>query len=194
MNNTPEISIVIPVFNEEDCLTNLIYRLLAVMQETGRDYELIFVNDGSTDRTSELLNAFYEDHPDKVTLIEFNGNYGQYTAICAGFEQVRGIKVVTLDADLQNPPEEIPKLLQKMDEGHDYVGGIRCKRKDNLMRRWCSKAINSIREKTTQIKITDQGCMMRAYSRSIVDAIAQAQEKSVFISALAYKYASNPAE
>jgi len=194
MNNTPEISVVVPVYNEEACLSKLFYRLVAVMENIERNYELIFVNDGSIDGTDKLLSEFHDDHPDKVTVVELNGNYGQYTAICAGFERVRGTIVVTLDADLQNPPEEIPKLLKKMEEGHDYVGGVRLKRKDSFMRRWCSKIINGIRKKTTGINITDQGCMLRAYSRSIVDAVAQAEEKSVFVSALAYKFAAAPGE
>ena len=194
MNNSPEISVVVPVYNEEACLSNLFYRLVAVMENTERTYELIFVNDGSIDGTGKLLSDFHDDHPDKVTIVEFNGNYGQFTAICAGFERVRGMIVVTLDADLQNPPEEIPKLLKKMEEGYDYVGGVRKKRRDSFMRRWCSKIVNGIREKTTGIHITDQGCMLRAYSRPIVDAVARAEEKSVFISALAYKYASAPGE
>ncbi|MDA0348883.1 MAG: glycosyltransferase [Verrucomicrobia bacterium] len=193
-HQSPEISVVIPVFNEEDCLPKLFYRLLAVLETLGRSYEVIFVDDGSTDDSLDLLEAFCEDYHGKVRLVEFNGNYGQFNAICAGFEFARGKIAVTLDADLQNPPEEIPKLLELMDRGHDYVGGIRSNRKDSWMRRWSSRLNNYIREKITNIRITDQGCMLRAYSGSIIKAVVRSRERSVFVSALAYKFASNPAE
>ena len=124
----------------------------------------------------------------------FNGNFGQHMAIMAGFEYVRGQRVVTLDADLQNPPEEIAKLLARMDEGHDYVGSIRRKRRDAAWRRWASRAMNRLRERITRIRMTDQGCMLRAYDRPIVDAIRASREVSTFIPALAYSFAHNPAE
>ncbi len=124
----------------------------------------------------------------------FNGNFGQHRAILAGFEHARGERVVTLDADLQNPPEEIGKFMAKMDEGHDYVGSIREKRQDSMFRTYASRMINRVREKTTSIKMTDQGCMLRAYSRRIVDAINQCQEMNTFIPALAYTYSQHPTE
>ena len=124
----------------------------------------------------------------------FNGNFGQHMAIMAGFEHSRGQRVVTLDADLQNPPEEINHLLQKMDQGFDYVGSIRSCRNDVWWRRIASRAMNYFREKITSIKMTDQGCMLRAYSRDIVDAINSCQEVNTFIPALAYTFARNPAE
>jgi undecaprenyl-phosphate 4-deoxy-4-formamido-L-arabinose transferase len=127
-------------------------------------------------------------------VILFNGNFGQHMAIMAGFEYVRGQRVVTLDADLQNPPEEIGKLLARMDEGHDYVGSIRRMRQDAAWRRWASKAMNRLRERITRIRMTDQGCMLRAYDRPIVDAIRASREVSTFIPALAYSFAHNPAE
>jgi undecaprenyl-phosphate 4-deoxy-4-formamido-L-arabinose transferase len=115
-------------------------------------------------------------------------------AIMAGFERCRGERVVTLDADLQNPPEEIGKLLAKMDEGHDYVGGVRSERHDNAFRRFGSRAMNRLRERITRIRMTDQGCMLRAYSRDIVEAINSCREVSTFIPALAYTFAHSPAE
>jgi len=127
-------------------------------------------------------------------VILFNGNFGQHMAIMAGFERVRGERVVTLDADLQNPPEEIAKLIAKMDEGHDYVGSIRRMRQDAAWRRWASKAMNRMRERITHIRMTDQGCMLRAYDRPIVDAIRASREVSTYIPALAYSFAQNPAE
>jgi undecaprenyl-phosphate 4-deoxy-4-formamido-L-arabinose transferase len=101
---------------------------------------------------------------------------------------------VTLDADLQNPPEEIGKLLAKMDEGHDYVGSIRKLRQDAAWRRWASRAMNRLRERLTHIRMTDQGCMLRAYDRPIVEAIRASREVSTYIPALAYSYAHNPTE
>ena len=105
-------------------------------------------------------------------VVLFNANYGQHMAIIAGFERCRGERIVTLDADLQNPPEEIGKLLAAMDAGHDYVGGVRRTREDSWWRRLASRAMNRLRERITRIRMTDQGCMLRAYSRDIVDAIA----------------------
>lgn len=124
----------------------------------------------------------------------FNGNFGQHMAIMAGFAQVRGRRVVTLDADLQNPPEEIARLLERMDAGHDYVGTIRRDRQDSFFRRVASRAMNRVRERITRIHMTDQGCMMRAYSREIVDAMGSSREVNTFIPALAYTFAANPTE
>jgi undecaprenyl-phosphate 4-deoxy-4-formamido-L-arabinose transferase len=115
-------------------------------------------------------------------------------AIMAGFERVRGERIVTLDADLQNPPEEIGKLLAAMDRGHDYVGGVRTRREDSLWRRVASRAMNRLRERITRIRMTDQGCMLRAYSREIVAAVAASREVATYIPALAYTFAANPAE
>jgi len=127
-------------------------------------------------------------------VIDFNANYGQHMAIMAAFERVRGEVVVTLDADLQNPPEEIPKLLEKIDAGHDFVGGYRLERQDSLFRTYASQLINYVREKTTHIQMTDQGCMLRAYRREIVEAIVRSGAINTFIPALAYSFSGNPAE
>ncbi len=129
-----------------------------------------------------------------VSVILFNGNFGQHRAILAGFAHVRGQRVMTLDADLQNPPEEAGKLLAKMDEGYDYVGSIREKRDDKLWRRAASRAMNWLRERITRIRMTDQGSMLRAYSRRVVDTINQCQEMNTFIPALAYSFAQHPTE
>ena len=115
-------------------------------------------------------------------------------AIMAAFERVRGEVIVTLDADLQNPPEEIPALLARIDAGHDYVGGYRTDRQDSLSRTWASRLVNLVREKPTNIEMTDQGCMLRAYRRSIIDAIVRSGAINTFIPALAYSFAGNPAE
>lgn len=190
----PVVSIVIPVYNEEAVLPALFARLYPALDALGTPYEVIFVNDGSRDRSVALLREQFQRRPDETRVILFNGNYGQHMAIIAGFEHVRGQRVVTLDADLQNPPEEIGKLLASMDEGHDYVGSIRQGRQDVAWRRWASRAMNGLREKLTHIRMTDQGCMLRAYDRAIVEAIRSSREVSTFIPALAYSYARNPSE
>ena len=189
-----EVSVIIPVYNEEQGLQALFDRLYPALDKLGRAYEIIFVNDGSRDRSAMLLKNQFEARRDVTRVILLKGNFGQHMAIMAGFEQVRGKYIVTLDADLQNPPEEIGKLLGRMDEGYDYVGSIRKNRQDDLWRSIASRMMNRLRERITRIKMTDQGCMLRAYSRSIIDAINSAREINTFIPALAYTFASNPTE
>jgi undecaprenyl-phosphate 4-deoxy-4-formamido-L-arabinose transferase len=190
----PRLSVVIPVFNEEAGLQALFARLYPALDELGAPYEVIFVNDGSRDRSAALLREQFTARPDVKRVILFNANYGQHLAILAGFERVRGERIVTLDADLQNPPEEIGKLLAAMDAGADYVGGVRRNREDAWWRRTASRLMNRLRERITRIRMTDQGCMLRAYSRDIVDAIVAAREVSTFIPALAYTFAHHPTE
>ncbi len=191
---TLPLSIVIPVYNEELNLPTLFARLYPVLDALGRRYEVIFTNDGSGDRSIELLKAQHAARPDVTRVIDFNANYGQHMAIMAAFERVRGEVIVTLDADLQNPPEEIPNLLAKMAAGHDYVGGYRLERHDSFFRKYASKLINFVRRKTTNIEMTDQGCMLRAYSRPVIDAIVSSGAINTFIPALAYSFSSNPTE
>ncbi len=190
--NNPEISIVIPVFNEEENIDNLSSRLLKTMDDYKHSYEVIFVDDGSIDKTPQMLKTLFNKRSDVIRVISFNGNYGQYVAILAGFEHVRGDIIVTLDADLQNLPEEIPNLLDKMKEGYDLVGGYRKERHDNFFRTYASKIINFIRGKVTGIKMKDHGCMLRAYKRYIIDEVVKTRETSTFITALAQKFAGNP--
>jgi undecaprenyl-phosphate 4-deoxy-4-formamido-L-arabinose transferase len=190
----PVLSVVIPVYNEEEVLPSLFARLYPALDALGISYEVVFVNDGSRDRSAAMLREQFQKRPDVTRVVLFNGNFGQHMAIMAGFEYVRGQRVVTLDADLQNPPEEIGKLLARMDEGHDYVGSIRSKRRDAAWRRWASRAMNRLRERITRIRMTDQGCMLRAYDRPIVDAIRASREVSTFIPALAYSFSHNPSE
>ena len=190
----PRVSVVIPVYNEQDVLDALFARLYPALDALGMTYEVVFVNDGSTDKSAALLREQFQRRPDVTRVVLFNGNFGQHMAIMAGFEYCRGERVVTLDADLQNPPEEIAKLLAKMDEGHDYVGSIRKMRQDAAWRRWASKAMNRMRERLTHIQMTDQGCMLRAYDRPIIDAIRASREVSTYIPALAYSFSHNPTE
>ena len=190
----PDISIVIPVFNEADNLNALSSRLITVLDGIGRPYEIIFTNDGSRDDSFAILKELHQRNPREIRIIDFNANFGQHMAIMAAFERVRGEIVITLDADLQNPPEEIPKLVDAIEAGHDVVGGYRKQRQDNMFRRYASRIINVVRERTTHIRMRDQGCMLRAYRRNIVEAIVASGESSTFIPALALSYARNPAE
>ena len=188
------LSVVIPVYNEELGLAQLFSRLYPALDKLNISYEIIFINDGSVDRSAALLREQFQARPDVTRVVLFKGNYGQHMAIMAGFEHCRGERIVTLDADLQNPPEEIGSLLIAMDQGADYVGTIRKLRQDSLWRRVASRAMNRMRERITHIKMTDQGCMLRAYSRSIVQAINQTRDISTYIPALAYSFAHRPVE
>lgn len=189
-----EVSVVIPVYNEEAGLPDLFARLYPAMDKLGLTYEIIFVNDGSRDGSVAILAEQYRKRPDVTRAVLFNGNYGQHMAILAGFEQTRGQIVITLDADLQNPPEEIYKLIAKMREGYDYVGSIRRVRQDSAWRTIASKAMNRLRERITNIHITDQGNMLRAYGRNVIDLVNQCGEVNTFVPALTYKFARKPTE
>ncbi len=191
---TPHASIIIPVYNEQEGLQSLFDRLYPALDKLNITYEIIFINDGSKDKSAAMLREQFQKRPDVTRVILFNGNFGQHMAIMAGFEHARGQRVVTLDADLQNPPEEIGNLLAKMDEGFDYVGSIRKLRQDSAWRRYASRAMNRLRERITKIKMTDQGCMLRAYDRPIIDAINSTREVNTYIPALAYSFASHPTE
>jgi undecaprenyl-phosphate 4-deoxy-4-formamido-L-arabinose transferase len=190
----PELSVVIPIYNEEAGLEHLFARLYPALDKLGISYEIVFVNDGSRDRSPEILSDQFRLRPDVTRVVLFNGNYGQHMAILAGFEATRGDIVVTLDADLQNPPEEIGNLLAKMREGYDYVGSIRRDRQDSAWRTYASKAMNYLREKITHIKITDQGNMLRAYGRNVIELINRCSEGNTFVPALAYTFARKPTE
>ena len=192
--NGPELSVIVPVYNEEAGLAALFARLYPALDALRTRYELVFVNDGSGDRSVALLAEQFARRPDVTRVIVFNGNYGQHMAILAGFEAARGQIVVTLDADLQNPPEEIHKLVAKVREGYDYVGSVRRTRRDALWRNLASKAMNAVRERITNIRITDQGNMLRAYSRNVIDLVNRCGEVNTFVPALAYKFARRPTE
>ena len=193
-NTAPELSVVIPVYNEQDSLGTLFKRIYPALDALKRKYELIFVDDGSADRSAAMLRDQFGKRQDVTRVVLLQSNFGQHAAILAGFHASRGEKVVTLDADLQNPPEEIGKLLAKMDEGYDYVGTIRRSRHDVWWRKSASRMMNRLRERITKIKMTDQGCMLRAYSRDIIDAINSTSEINTFIPALAYLYSLKPVE
>ncbi len=192
--NIPEISVILPIYNEQYNLPELFRRLTNTLDDFGKTYELIFTNDGSQDESLEILNDFHRKRPFIVTVIDFNRNYGQHMAVLAGLKQARGEIAVTLDADLQNPPEEIPNLISKIYEGHDMVGSYRTSRQDTFGRRYGSRLMNKIRARITNIKMTDQGCMLRAYRRELYTTVIQSKENSLYIPALAYRCAANPTE
>jgi undecaprenyl-phosphate 4-deoxy-4-formamido-L-arabinose transferase len=190
-----DISVVIPVHNEQEVLPTLFKRLLPVLQGLNRPFEIILTNDGSKDASERILDEYQAQYPENIRVVHFNGNFGQHMAIMAGFEQVRGKIIITMDADLQNPPEEIPKLIALADAGHDVVGGYRLDRQDKRWRLLVSKWHNRIRAKIApNLDMKDEGCMLRAYSRDVVDAMVNTAEKNTFIPALAMCFASNPAE
>jgi undecaprenyl-phosphate 4-deoxy-4-formamido-L-arabinose transferase len=194
MSYLPRLSIVIPVYNEEAVLPTLFSRLYPTLDALGMPYEIVFVNDGSKDRSVALLRQQFIARPRETRVVLFHANFGQHSAVMAGLAYARGEYVITLDADLQNPPEEIGKLAGMLEQGYDYVGTVRQQRQDSWWRRWFSKRINKLREWITPVRITDQGCMMRGYARSVVTALNQTREVNTFIPALASLYAMNPIE
>ena len=196
---SPFLSVVIPVFNEEANIPALWERLSKVLGAAfatpERDWEVIFTDDGSRDRSLPMLVDIARAEP-RVKVVEFNRNYGQHAAIFGAFSESAGKVVVTLDADLQNPPEEIPKLVAKVEEGYDVVGGWRQGREqnDSIFRRMPSKVVNAVTRKTTGVKLHDYGCMLRAYSREVVDAMLMCKERHSFIPALANSFAKRITE
>ena len=191
----PHVSAVIPVYNEEANLPELNERMIKALDSIGKSWELIYVDDGSADKSLELLTG-YAAKDKRIRSVEFNRNYGQHAAVFAGLSQTKGDIVVTLDADLQNPPEEVPKLVAKMEEGYDVVGSVRKNRQDPLFRKVASKLVNRLTRSGNKAAhgMTDYGCMLRAYSRNVVDQICQCKELSSFIPVLAMLYAKKTTE
>lgn len=188
------ISVVVPVYNEEGCLDELIRRSLAALDKTERRYELILIDDGSRDRSPEIMAAASEANPDKVISCFLNRNYGQHSAIMAGFSLVRGDLIITIDADLQNPPEEFGRLVEAAELGNDVVGTIRQNRKDSILRTLPSKIVNKAAQAATGVKMHDYGCMLRAYRRDVVEAMKLCRERSTFIPVLGNSFARNTCE
>ena len=191
-----KVSIVVPVYNEQANLDEFLRRTLAVMDGFGdaQPFEIILVDDGSRDRSLEMLKTWATRRPDVLRVLQLSRNFGQHPAVMAGFHDVTGDVAVTLDADLQNPPEEIPKLLAKFEEGYDVVGGVRQNRQDSFARKFASSIVNRATVAITRMRLTDFGCMLRAYSRDVVDEINRSEEASTFIPALGQSFARNPTE
>ena len=190
----PEFSIVAPVYNEAATLDELVRRLMAVCRDTGRTFEIVLVDDGSEDDSPSRIHHACDRYPEVVGVF-LNRNYGQHAAVFAGMAESRGhVAVITLDADLQNPPEEVPRLLAEIDRGADVVGTVRQNRQDTLFRRLASLLVNRMVQRATGVAMHDYGCMLRAYRRPIVDAMLQCRERSTFIPVLANAFARTTAE
>src|ERR1700678_3969522 len=153
MAATPKLSVVIPVYNEEAVLPTLFGRLYPALDALGIPYEIVFVNDGSRDRSVAVLREQFSARPNHTRVVLFHANFGQHSAVMAGLAYSRGDFVITLDADLHNPPKEIVMLLPMLEQGYDCVGTIRQHRQDSMWRRSSSKAINQVREWITPVRI-----------------------------------------
>jgi undecaprenyl-phosphate 4-deoxy-4-formamido-L-arabinose transferase len=189
----PAVSIVIPVFNESASIPRLHTRLHQVLQQLGRSFEVVYVDDGSTDRSLQELLVIQGGDP-AVKVVTLARNAGQHAAVLAGFAHARGAVVVTLDADLQNPPEEIPRLLAEIDAGHDAVGTRREGRNDPFLRRAISAVVSRLASLAVGVPMTDCGSMLRAYQRPVVDDILRLAERALFIPALGAWLARRPTE
>lgn len=189
-----KISVVIPVFNEQESLPALIRRTQAACQQVGKPYEILLVDDGSTDDSASMITLAAETEDSHIVAVLLNRNYGQHSAIMAGFSNVTGDLVITLDADLQNPPEEIPRLVATAGQGYDVVGTVRQHRQDSWFRKSASRLINRLIQRTTGKAMGDYGCMLRAYRRHIVDAMLNCHERSTFIPILANTFARRATE
>lgn len=189
-----KVSIAIPIYNEENNIPLLVERLIPVLESLERPYEMVLVDDGSRDGSLDLLKKAASQNPDFIRVIELSRNFGQHPALLAAFRFVTGDYVITLDADLQNPPEEIPKVLQKLLEGYDVVGGVRTNRQDTIFRKIASRIINHITTLLTRMRLEDYGCMLRGYSREVIDQINKSEENSTFIPALGLLFSRRPVE
>jgi undecaprenyl-phosphate 4-deoxy-4-formamido-L-arabinose transferase len=192
--NSSKVSIVIPIYNEAANIPLLFPRLMPVMEGLHRPYEVLFVDDGSRDESLAMLKAHAGKYQGQVRIIELSRNFGQHPAILAAFRYVTGGMIITLDADLQNPPEEIPNILELMDKGYDVVGGVRRHRQDTFFRRFASKLVNRMTVLMTNMRLQDYGCMLRGYAREVVDQINRCEENSTFIPALGLLFARRPIE
>ncbi len=194
MKSNTHISIVIPAYNEEDNIPILYEKLKGVLERLGREYEIIFVDDGSVDRTWERLKEIAEKDQ-RVKLIRFRKNYGQTAAMYAGFQHATGEVIITLDADLQNDPEDIPMLLQKLEEGYDIVSGWRRDRKDPfLSRRLPSMIANWIISKVTGVELHDYGCTLKAYRADIIKRLELYGDMHRFLPALTKRFGAKITE
>ena len=187
MNESPttELSLVIPVFNEAPNLEELIKEITASCQKLKKTYEIIFVDDGSRDESPDTLKKLQKLDP-RIKIIRLRKNFGQTAALSAGFDYARGEVIITLDADLQNDPDDFALLLEKIDQGYDIVSGWRQKRKDNfLTRRIPSKMANWLISKITRVKLHDYGCTLKAFRREVIKNIRLYGELHRFIPAIA---------
>jgi len=188
-----EISVVIPTYNEEKNLPELADRITKVLDAYGQPYEIVFVEDGSSDNSFGTLKEIKKRNG-HLKIVRFSRNFGQHAALAAGFEYAKGKAVVTVDADLQNPPEEIPKLLEKFYQGYDVVAGWRENRRDSILRKIPSYLLNGYISYLTGVKLHDYGCDMRVYSKELLKEYQNYGEMRKFSSALTAILAKNPCE
>ncbi len=181
--NNPRYSVVIPVFNEEGALEELHHRLLQVMEALHGTFEILYVNDGSTDGSAAFLDSKAASD-ERVRVIHFTRNFGQHPAVYAGFDHLRGEIAITLDSDLQNPPEEIPVLLNKLQEGFDVVAGVRKERHDSILRTLPSRLVNWMVGKMTGVPLKDYGCLLRVYRRPVIEMLRRCPERTMYFTAL----------
>ena len=189
----PQVSLVIPMLNEAANAPVLFDRIAPVMDKLGVPWEAVCVDDGSTDKTAEILKQIQKRIP-QLVLVSFARNFGQHAAVTAGLLHARGAWIITLDADLQNPPEEIPALVEQFRLGYDVINTVRRDRQDTWFRKTASKITNGIVRKMSRIRINDFGCMLRGYSREVAQAIVSCREYQTFIPALAMLFARRPVE
>src|SRR5690606_25771532 len=181
----PYISVVIPLYNEEDNVPELHRALTPVLEGTGHHYEVIAIDDGSSDSTYARLKAIYEADS-RWRILRLRRNFGQTAGMSAGFDAARGKVVITIDGDLQNNPEDIPRLLEKIEEGYDIVSGWRQNRKEPfLSRRLPSMLANGLISRTTHVKLHDYGCTLKAYRAEVVKNVKLYGELHRFIPAIA---------
>ena len=175
------LSVVVPVLNEEQSLPRLLEALTSVLGSLPYPYEIILVNDGSTDNSLAVMRSFGATHPE-VKVVDFRRNYGQTAALMAGIDHASNDVVVMIDADLQNDPADIPRLLAKLGEGYDVVSGWRQDRKDaQISRNWVSRVANKLISRVSGVKLNDYGCTLKAYRRSVVSGVRLYGEMHRFI-------------
>ncbi|MFQ5864021.1 MAG: glycosyltransferase family 2 protein [bacterium] len=179
------LSVVVPLHNEEESLLELHSELSEALCQLKKPVEILFVDDGSTDRSFELLAEIHERDP-KVRVLQFRRNYGKSAALAMGFRRARGKIILTIDADLQDDPKEIPNLLKKLDEGYDLVCGWKKIRKDPLVKRVSSKLFNKVTRLLTGLKIHDINCGLKAYRREVTEAIKVYGQLHRFLPVLAH--------
>lgn len=167
LTTTKDLSLVIPVYNEEENLRPLAGEIHAALDDSGLDYEVLFIDDGSKDGSFACLRELAAEDP-RVIAVRFRRNYGQTAAFAAGFDRARGRVIVTLDADRQNDPADIPRLLAELDKGYDVVNGWRENRQDNLLRRFPSRVANWLIAETSGVHLKDRGCSLRAFRAEVV--------------------------
>ena len=180
----PEISVIIPVLDEEGSVVELARRIGTALDAVGRDFEIIFVDDGSRDATVERVRAAHA-RDSRVKLVRLRRNFGKAAALCAGFEASSGALLITMDGDLQDEPAEIPRFLEKMEEGYDLVSGWKKDRQDPASKRWPSKLFNWATRRLAQVDLHDFNCGFKAYRREVLDQIAVYGELHRYIPVLA---------